>query len=92
MKKTCLDGHALLTASAVINVLTDCAVFLWPVAPLWKVKLPLVKRLHLIVVFSAGVLTCVGGILKVVWAQRVFVYWDAPCKCFPLLPETYTAC
>lgn len=75
--KTCLDSHKLLTANAALGIVSDFLIFLWPVAPLWKVKLPLSQRVHLVAVFSFGVLTCVGGILKAVWIQDHFKTWDA---------------
>ncbi|KAE8836413.1 hypothetical protein PTNB85_04951 [Pyrenophora teres f. teres] len=77
--KTCLDSHKLLTANAALGVVSDFLIFLWPVAPLWKVKLPLSQRVHLVAVFSFGVLTCVGGILKAVWIQDHFKTGCLPC-------------
>ncbi|KAA8626416.1 hypothetical protein Ptr902_00799 [Pyrenophora tritici-repentis] len=75
--KTCLDSRQLLTANAALGVVSDFLIFLWPVAPLWQVKLPLTQRVHLVAVFSFGVLTCVGGILKAIWVQDYFKSWDA---------------
>ncbi|RMZ74449.1 integral membrane [Pyrenophora seminiperda CCB06] len=74
--KMCLDSHQLLTASATLNVVSDFLIFLWPVAPLWRIQLPLPQRVHLVSVFSFGVLACVGGILKTIWAQDYFKTWD----------------
>jgi len=74
--KKCLDGHTLLTAIGALNVVSDFLIFLWPVKPLWQIKLPLSQRIHLISVFSLGVLTCIGGILKLIWGQQYFQSWD----------------
>lgn len=74
--KKCLDGHTLLTAIGALNVVSDFLIFLWPVKPLWQIKLPLTQRVNLILVFSLGVLTCVGGILKLIWGQQYFESWD----------------
>jgi len=77
--KKCLDGHTLLTAIGALNVVSDFLIFLWPVKPLWQIKLPLSQRIHLISVFSLGVLTCIGGILKLIWGQQYFQSWDILC-------------
>jgi hypothetical protein len=78
--KVCLDSHELLTASAALGILSDFLIFLWPVMPLWQVKLPLLQRVHLVSVFSFGVFTCVAGMLKAIWAQEYFRTWDITCK------------
>jgi hypothetical protein len=78
--KTCLDSHKLLIASAALGIMSDFLIFLWPVMPLWQVKLPLLQRVHLVAVFSFGIFTCVAGMLKAIWAQEYFRTWDVTCK------------
>lgn len=75
-KKKCLDARALITISMALNALSDVIVFLWPIMPLWGMRLPLRKRMHLISVFAFGVLTSLAGILKTVYAQSYFTEWD----------------
>lgn len=52
----CLPIKALLMLTGILNSVTDFLVFLWPVNTLWKIHLPLLQRISLVVAFGIGCL------------------------------------
>jgi hypothetical protein len=82
LDKTCLDSQKLFTANAILNIISEFDMFLWPALPLWQIKLPVLQRIHLVTMFSLGVLACVGGLLKGTWVQDFFLTWDTTGKFF----------
>ncbi|EPE02583.1 integral membrane protein [Ophiostoma piceae UAMH 11346] len=61
---TCLNLLKFYYISFGIKFATDIVLFLEPIPTLTRLKLPWVKRLGLIVMFSLGLLTCVISIIR----------------------------
>jgi len=53
--------------NTVCNILTDFLLASLPIPLIWQLKMPLRSRLYLVAIFAMGYLTCVLGILKVVF-------------------------
>jgi hypothetical protein len=50
----CVDLSAYYYANAAITMITDWAILVLPMHPLWNVQLPLRQRLSLILLFALG--------------------------------------
>ncbi|KIH93823.1 integral membrane protein [Sporothrix brasiliensis 5110] len=61
---TCLNLLNFYYISFGIKLATDLVLFLEPIPTLLRLKLPWVKRVGLIVMFSLGLLTCVISIIR----------------------------
>lgn len=52
----CFDFNSLFTATGVFNVLSDFAILILPIHPLWKLQMPLKRKLSVAAVFATGFL------------------------------------
>ncbi|KAF9696941.1 hypothetical protein EKO04_004934 [Ascochyta lentis] len=66
MKKKCILINPYLYSSGAVNSLTDVIVYLWPSRTLFTLELPLLRRLGLLVTFSAGLVAVLASILRMV--------------------------
>lgn len=52
----CFDGNALFMASGIFNVLSDFAILLLPAIPIWRLQMPLKRKMMIGLVFWTGLL------------------------------------
>ena len=52
----CFNAYALFEAVGLFNLISDFAILVLPMAPLWRLQMPLGKKLMMIVVFGTGIL------------------------------------
>ncbi|KAF2866253.1 hypothetical protein BDV95DRAFT_611718 [Massariosphaeria phaeospora] len=64
----CKDRIRWWVATNVLNIISDFIIFLMPIPVLWSLHLPLKKKLGLCVVFSFGLIVCVGSIRRAIAA------------------------
>ncbi|KAL0933595.1 uncharacterized protein CTRU02_210394 [Colletotrichum truncatum] len=64
MAGQCLDLPVLWWVGFAFNLCTDLILFIQPVPTLWKLQLPLIKRLGLIAMLSLGILVCAISIIR----------------------------
>ena len=50
----CRNTHAMYMASGIFNVLSDFAILILPIVPIWKLQLPFKKKILMIAIFSTG--------------------------------------
>lgn len=55
-KEKCIDLKVIFLFQAFFNSATDFFVFLWPLRILWRIQLPLHRRIGLIITFGFGCL------------------------------------
>ncbi|KAM0556920.1 hypothetical protein ACHAPJ_005596 [Fusarium lateritium] len=67
----CLDLHVLWWSTFVFNMCTDLFLFIQPIPAMWKLQLPLAKRLGLIAMLSLGLLVCVTSIIRIIFVTRI---------------------
>ncbi|KAH8729480.1 hypothetical protein BGZ61DRAFT_586063 [Ilyonectria robusta] len=67
----CLDIHVLWWSTFVFNMTTDLFLFIQPIPAMWKLQLPLTKRIGLICMLSLGLLVCVTSIIRIVFVTRI---------------------
>jgi hypothetical protein len=51
----CINIHSLHLATGIFNVGSDFAVLVLAIVPIWKLQLPLKKRILTIAIFATGV-------------------------------------
>jgi hypothetical protein len=52
----CINVPACMTAGGALNVLSDIIVFIIPLTGVWKLQLPLKKKMGVALVFAVGIL------------------------------------
>lgn len=52
----CMDQQAFFVGSAVLNIISDCAVLALPIPMVWKMQTNLRKKIALLFLFSLGIL------------------------------------
>ncbi|KAF7554013.1 hypothetical protein G7Z17_g3208 [Cylindrodendrum hubeiense] len=67
----CLDIHVLWWSTFVFNMSTDLFLFIQPIPAMWKLQLPLTKRIGLICMLSLGLLVCITSIIRIVFVTRI---------------------
>ena len=51
----CFNANAAYQATGVFNVISDFAILIVPIYPIWKLQMPLKRKLMMIAVFATGV-------------------------------------
>ncbi|KFA54724.1 hypothetical protein S40293_00709 [Stachybotrys chartarum IBT 40293] len=67
----CLELTVIWWTTFAFNMCTDLFLFVQPTPSLWKLKLPVVKRIGLIVMLSLGILVCIISIVRMVYVSRI---------------------
>ena len=52
----CVDVHSLFLSSAVVNVISDFYILVLPIPSIWKLHVPLRRKIGVMAAFSAGLL------------------------------------
>lgn len=52
----CFNTNAPAEATGIFNIISDLAILLLPVVPIWKLKMPLKKKLMIAAIFATGIL------------------------------------
>lgn len=55
-KGTCLDFRQFAIGYAIVNIITDFAVWLMPIPSVWKIQLPRAQKIALSLIFALGLL------------------------------------
>lgn len=50
----CFNAHAAYMATGIFNVISDFAVLILPMGPIWRLQLPLRKKIMMLAVFATG--------------------------------------
>ncbi|CAJ2504667.1 Uu.00g120610.m01.CDS01 [Anthostomella pinea] len=69
--RDCIPEGPPLMANTIITVLTDFIVYVLPMPIFWQLKLPLMQRISLMVVFGFGSVVVVAGCLRTYWIHYV---------------------
>ncbi|KAF4978435.1 hypothetical protein FZEAL_5182 [Fusarium zealandicum] len=67
----CLNLHILWWSTFVFNMSTDLFLFIQPIPAMWRLQLPLTKRIGLICMLSLGLLVCVTSIIRIFFVTRI---------------------
>ncbi len=50
----CFDANAAYLATGIFNVISDFSILILPMIPIWKLQMPLKKKLMMIAIFATG--------------------------------------
>lgn len=62
-------GRGILSGAG--NVVTDCLILILPLPVLWRLQMPLKKKLRCVSVFGVGVFACIASIVRFVYSFHV---------------------
>jgi uncharacterized membrane protein YbhN (UPF0104 family) len=51
----CIDTHASIIATSAINVVSDFTILITPIAAIWRLQMPVKKKLAAAAVFAVGI-------------------------------------
>ncbi|MCJ1424105.1 hypothetical protein MMC29_001992 [Sticta canariensis] len=80
----CLDIARLIISSALINVVSDLAMFMIPLFCISSLHMPLKKKLGVSIVFATGVFACLTSILRTEASFRIVGKHDQTYELIPL--------
>ncbi|KAL8832272.1 MAG: hypothetical protein Q9191_000371 [Dirinaria sp. TL-2023a] len=66
------DLLELLYATGVFSVISDFAILVLPLQSIWKLRMPLRKKLLISMVFATGIFTCASSILRTYYTWKLF--------------------
>lgn len=52
----CFNSNAAFQATGIFNVLSDFAILILPIPSVWRLKVPMRKKIGIMAIFSAGLL------------------------------------
>ncbi|KAF9877481.1 hypothetical protein CkaCkLH20_05181 [Colletotrichum karsti] len=67
----CIQEWPPLAGHGITTVMTDIAVYLLPIPTLFKLQMPLMQRISLVVLVGIGLLVVAAGILRTYWVLYV---------------------
>lgn len=56
LKGTCISTNASILATSIINIVSDVTILFLPVFAVWKLKLPIKRKLIISAIFGSGIL------------------------------------
>ncbi|KAJ2907119.1 uncharacterized protein MKZ38_007634 [Zalerion maritima] len=68
---TCIDLLPFYYTAFAFKFITDVILFVQPIPTLWRLQLPLGKRIGLIIMMSIGLLVCIISIIRVTYIGSV---------------------
>ncbi|KAL8704238.1 MAG: hypothetical protein Q9201_002583 [Fulgogasparrea decipioides] len=68
---TCHSGNALVVATSAINILSDVTILILPIFAVWKLKLPINRKLIISAIFGSGLFACISSIVRLVYSIRL---------------------
>ncbi|KAK0614543.1 hypothetical protein B0T14DRAFT_499788 [Immersiella caudata] len=70
----CIDVAAAIVVQGAVNLFLDIGILITPLWAIWRLQLPLKRKVGISAVFAVGILTCAIAIAGVV--LRVPLLWD----------------
>ncbi|KAL8860206.1 MAG: hypothetical protein Q9178_003470 [Gyalolechia marmorata] len=66
----CFNSHAAYMATGIFNVLSDFAILILPMVPIWKLQLPMRKKIMMLAVFTTGFCACITSIVRTYYTSE----------------------
>jgi len=82
-KYKCLDEGARVVSAGTFSVLQDFMVASLPLSTVWGLQMPTRQKIMVSAIFGGGYLTCIFGVLRLIYSYDAFfvtydVTWEAP--------------
>ncbi|KAF7588618.1 hypothetical protein BBP40_005456 [Aspergillus hancockii] len=72
----CLLFKEFAIGYAIVNILTDLAVWLLPIPSIWKLQLPTAQKVALTFIFVLGLFDCAAALVRLLSSMLVLGNWD----------------
>lgn len=86
-KIKCLDRSAISLATRTVHIVTDWLLLPVPLIIIWRLQMPLRKKVRLMLVFCIGLVSSIASIVRNVLSQRVAI--DITCKYSPAFGRSW---
>ncbi|KAL8724624.1 MAG: hypothetical protein Q9181_006745 [Wetmoreana brouardii] len=73
----CHSGNALVVTTSAIDILSDVTILILPIFAVWKLKLPINRKLIISAVFGSGLFACISSIVRLVYSIHLIHAADA---------------
>ncbi|KAI9842653.1 MAG: hypothetical protein M1837_007020 [Sclerophora amabilis] len=67
----CHDANKIYISSGYLNVASDFIIFFLPLSNIWKLRMPLRRKIGVSAVFAIGLVACVTSITRLVYTYRL---------------------
>lgn len=62
----CINRPAVYVVLAVLNIATDVILLILPIPLVWKLQMPIVQKIGVVIVFIIGSATCVTSVVRLI--------------------------
>ena len=90
----CLDQNAISLATRILHIVTDWLLLAVPLIIIWRLQMPLSRKLRLMLVFTVGIVSSVATIIRNVLTQRLTngATADSTCKSYAQATGDWRIC
>ncbi|KAJ5513275.1 hypothetical protein N7463_002827 [Penicillium fimorum] len=74
---TCFDFKQFAIGYAIVNIITDFAVWLMPVPKVWNIQLPKPQKIALSLIFALGLFDCAAAMARLLLSMLVLGEYDS---------------
>ncbi|PSN69522.1 hypothetical protein BS50DRAFT_522144 [Corynespora cassiicola Philippines] len=67
----CMDYNALITTAAAFNIWSDTMILILPIRSIWKLRIPIRKKICIVLLLGLGLVTCVASAIMLVFVFRL---------------------
>ncbi|RMJ21184.1 integral membrane protein [Aspergillus sp. HF37] len=76
-KGSCFDFKQFAIGYAVVNIVTDFAIWLMPIPDVWKIQLPTPQKIALSLIFALGLFDCAAAMARLFLSMLVLGQYDS---------------
>lgn len=85
----CFSVDATFQATGVFNVISDFAILILPMPCVWRLRLPLKKKVLMTTIFATGFFACITSILRTYYTWKIVQSPDISYNMVPMGMWTY---
>jgi hypothetical protein len=67
----CHDHGPIVFSSGIYNVFSDICILLLPVLSLWRLRIPVGRKIAVSMLFATGLLACIASVMRIVFTIRI---------------------
>ncbi|KAL0943318.1 uncharacterized protein CTRU02_201204 [Colletotrichum truncatum] len=76
--RNCMSEWPPLAGQTLTTVVTDFIVYILPMPTFYRLRLPTLQRIVLIILFSLGTVVVIAGIMRMYWVTSHTHFWAPP--------------
>ncbi|KAF6227624.1 hypothetical protein HO173_012153 [Letharia columbiana] len=85
----CFSVDVTFQATGVFNVISDFAILILPMPCVWRLRLPLKKKILMTTIFATGLFACITSILRTYYTWKIVQSPDISYNMVPMGMWTY---